>query len=352
MQSAIDTAKAVKGKGSDARFAAGTKLMNDTKVSLAQLKALLSANDLQYQMIADKLGLEILQCCIDYYNASEAEDAAYKGMKLQAYALSIVVGKMAQDRCKENVDILQNIISNLPPKEVFAEDKAIKGELGKFCQLPNKICHAVTLLNNAKPHLQVIKQRLGVGNAYYLKVSTQVVGNALHNVIEEVNAVQQEETVTFGDARLPVSMFWDRNAKIAHIAQIKRTLQVAWNATKLMDTFDMETEFKANRYTVNRSILKNMCEQLGISTSILVKRPTPSKVSPSQSVSPSSTTKNSDQSNANTSSPNTTSNSNDYVYFIGVFFPFIGACFGGMVAGVVGAVVGVLVGLVLLKDEL
>lgn len=341
LQAAISIAKASKGKGPDARLAAGTKLMNDTKKPFAQLKTLFPANDLQYQMIADKLAQEILQCGIDYYNESEATDAAYKAMKLQTYALSIVVGKMAEDRCKENVDILQNIIDNLPPQEVFVEDKAIKEELRKFCQLPDKICHAVTLLNNSKPHLQAIKRKLGVNNAYYLKISTQVVGNALHNVIEEVNDAQHDETVEFEGRQIPISMLLDRDAKIA---QVKRTLQAAWDITKIMDAFDMELNFKSNRYNENRSILKDMCEQMGISTSIPVRRLTNTKVSQPRSVSPQWATNNSNQP-INKSGYNTTSNSNDNGCVICCVCMIAGACIGGLWADVGGAVFGGLAGL-------
>lgn len=264
LQSAIDTAKSSKGKGATERFVAGTKLMTETKAALSQLKALLPVTDLQYQMIADKLGLEILQCGIDYYNGSEATDAARKAMELQSYALSVVIGRMAKERCKENVDILQKIIDNLPPVGVFTEDKVINEELRKFCKLPDKICHAVALLNNTKPRLQSIKVKLGEGNSYYLKLSTQVVANALHNIIEEVNAVQKDKTIELQGRQIPVSMLLGRENKIA---QIEDALQAAWDATKIMDTFDMESDFKINRYNQNRSILKDLCEQLGISTS-------------------------------------------------------------------------------------
>jgi len=279
LQSAIDTAKASKGKGITARYNAGVKLMNDTKVALAQLKTLLPSTDLQYQMIADKLAQEILQCGIDYYNGSEAADAARKAMKLQSYALSVAVGKMAKDRCKENVDILQKIIDSLPPSVVFAEDKAIKEELRKFCLLPDKIAHAVTLLNNAKPHLQSIKTKLGATNAYYLKISTQVVGNALHNVIEEVNTAQQDDDDLFG-----IRSDKDKAVlTILRLSMVKKTLEAAWNATKIMDAFDMEADFKTNRYNQNRSILKNMCEQLGVSTTTYTPRPNPAPRSTSNS---------------------------------------------------------------------
>ena len=250
IQSAIDVAKSSRGNGSAARYKAGVKLMNATKGALQQLKVFLSATDLQYQMIADKLGLEILQCGIDYFNDSDDNDAAYKAMELQKYAQSIVVGRMAKDRCKENVNILQRIINNLPPTVVLAEDRAIKEELKKFCNLPDTISHAVTLLNNTKPYLQTIKTKLGASNAYYLKISTQIVGNALHNVIEEVNDVQS-------DANLKIGL-----ERVQSFLNIKRVLYEAWIATRIMDTFDMEQDFKVNRYDRNRRILKDMYDKI------------------------------------------------------------------------------------------
>jgi hypothetical protein len=339
LQSAIDTAKASKGKGTTARYNAGVKLMNDTQIVVSQLKALLSVSDLQYQVIVDKLGLEILQCGIDYYNDSEAANSARKAMKLQSYALSIVVGKMAKDRCKENVDILQDIIDNLPPTEVFAEDKAIKEELRKFCQLPDKIAHALTLLNNTKPYLQSIKTKLGATNAYYLKLSTQVVGNALHNVIEEVNDAQKDETIEFQGRQIPISILLDRDGKIA---VVKAALKAAWNATKIMDAFDMESDFKTNRYNQNRTILKNLCDQLGVSTTTYVPRLSTQR--PSVTTRPSITQT---VSSTNKQSNNKTSSSNSSGCIIGIVCIAIGAAIGGVVAGGGGAVAGVIIGLAL-----
>ncbi len=260
IQGAINVAKKSKGKGANARLNAGETLRKNTRSSLLQLKSFLSTKDLQYQMIADKLGLEILQCGIDYYNDSEEPDAAHKAMKLQKYAKSIVVGKMAKERCKENVDILQKIINDLPPSEVLEEHKAIQEELRKYCTLSDKICHAVTLLKNTKPHIQSIKRKLGVSNSYYLKISTQVVNNALHNVIEDVNEAQSILNVDKND----------RNAALAALlglTHIKSVLEEAWKAIKIMDGFDMESDFKSSRYNDNRSALKRLCEQIGVSTS-------------------------------------------------------------------------------------
>ena len=338
IQKAIAIAKKSRGKGSQARLEAGEVLMKDTKVTLQQLMSLLPKTDLQYQMIADKLGLEILQCGIDYYNESDDTDAAHKAMKLQKYALKIVVGQMAKDRCTENVDILQEIIDNLPPSEVFAEDKAIHEELRKYCLLPNKICHAITLLNNTKPHLQTIKGKLGTTNDYYLKISTRIVSNALSNVIVEVNEAQSMFSVDKGDPNAAL-------AAILGMSHVKPVLEKAWKATRIMDGFDMEAGFKSKRYNENRSILKGICDQLGVSTSIDTPRTSTPRTNlnePTSTARPYPTTINSTFESRKQSSTSSISSGGGCV--LGLVLSGLGLVIGGAIGGVGGAVVGALFG--------
>jgi hypothetical protein len=239
--------------------------MNKAIPLLQQLGQMLATSDVKYQMIADKLGLEILQCGIDYYNKSDDLDAAEKAMPLQKRATGITCGSLAKSRCQENQNTLQKIIDELPPTFVRAEDHAIKLELHKYSQLPDKISYAVRLLNNTKPHLLSLKQKLGVTNDYYLKLSTILVGNALHNIIEEVNNAQKN-TVGSNERNMALGAF-------SGLSSLKSVLEEAWKATKLMDSFDMETSFKVNRYNENRSILKGLCDQVGVSTSVFVFQP-------------------------------------------------------------------------------
>lgn len=242
IQDAINIAQKTKGKGSNARLNAGEALRRNTRNAILQLKGFLSTEDLQYQMIADKLGLEILQCGIDYYNDSEEPDAAHKAMSLQKYAKSIVVGQMAKDRCKENVDILQRIIDNLPPSEVFVEDRAIHEGLRKFCSLPDKIDYAEILLKSTQKLFVSMRQKLGVSNQYYIKLSTLVVSNALHNVIEEVNAAQKDKSEAY----------------------LAKVLVSAWRVTLIMDTFDKDEDFKAH-YLSNKETLFSIYKQILLS---------------------------------------------------------------------------------------
>ena len=333
----INIAQKTKGKGSNARLNAGETLRRNTRNAILQLKGFLSTKDLQYQMIADKLGLEILQCGIDYFNDSEEPDAAHKAMSLQKYAKSIAVGQMAKDRCKENVDILQRIIDNLPPSEVFVEDRAIHEELRKYCLLPDKICHAVTLLNNTKPHIQSIKRKLGVSNSYYLKISTQVVGNALSNVIAEVNEAQSIFSVDKDDPNAAL-------AAILGITHVKSVLEEAWKATKIMDGFDMEADYKSGRYCENRSILKGLCEQLGVSTSTYTPRTSTPRTTQSKPTSTARSYSSTTNRTSNRQQSSTTSNSSDNGCILGLILGGLGLVIGAAVGGVGGAIVGAIIG--------
>lgn len=282
IHTAIDTAQKSKGEMAIDRYMAGVKLHGTTQQLLEDLSAILPKTELRYQTIADKLGLEILQCGIDYFGDSDEADAALKVMSLLKYAKSIVVGQMAKDRCKENVDILQKIIDDLPPSEVFVEVRAIKEELRKYCQLPDKICHAVTLLKKTRPYLLSIKQKMGADNAYYLKITTQVIGNALHNIIEEVNEAQKYDpakerrrmTKELEGSILGIStlgayplddFLYEQEDKRKKYEHIKISVLNAREALLLIDDLEMEKDFEQKRYLPNRATLNSMLVQFGSS---------------------------------------------------------------------------------------
>lgn len=267
INSAIATAKAADPKNSKASLDAGSKLMNSTKNALKQVKDIAGETSPQYQMVADNLAKQILQCGINYYNNASDDDveAPLKAMVLQKYALDIAVGQLTKDRCRENYKIIKEAVDNMPPAEVAIETRKVKDELRKFCALPDKISHSISLLNNTKPLLQTIKTKLGATNTFYLSLSTQVIGNALHNLIEEVNQAQAK----FGATVELCKRSGINPAALGStlLDSIKPILQEAWRATTIMDTFDIEPDFK-NKYNDNRKSLKEMCEDLGISTCV------------------------------------------------------------------------------------
>ena len=147
---------------------------------------------------------------------------------------------------------------NYPPIEVFEEDKLIRDELVRYTKLPETITNAENLLRKTKPILQKIKSKLGYNNNYYLKMSTTIIAAALHSIIEEVNRVQNN-----------LNRYIPEYEKAGILLNLRQKFESAWSVTALMDSFDMEYEFKQNRYTPNRNTLKKLCDQLyvGASTS-------------------------------------------------------------------------------------
>ena len=246
----VNNAKKIDHTNAVARNQAGHKLIKVANESLQQLKKLLPENDPQYQIVADKLGLEILQCGIDFFKNSTGKNASYAALEFLKRARSIVVGNIAKQRCEENIENLQKIIDELPPDEVLVEDKAIRDEIEKCIAGAGTIAEAIVLLNKTKPHLQKIKTKLGKGNAYYLSMSTLVAKVALHNLIDEVNSVQEDD---------------GSSMSVTKMVLINSTVRKAWEATIIMDTFDLEDGFSSH-YIQNRITLKSLCNSLGIST--------------------------------------------------------------------------------------
>lgn len=319
ISSAIAVAKNADAKNPLASLEAGTKLMNSTKKPLKAVRDIAGATSPQYQMVADNVAKQVLQCGINYYNnALDSDvDSPRKAMVLQSYALSIAVGQLTKDRCKKNYDILKQAVDNMPPAEVAIEARKVKEELRKFCQLPDKISHSVTLLNNTKPLLHTIKSKLGASNFFYLSLSTHVVGNALHNIIEEVNQAQNcfmaviKAVKESGIDPSLLNYIGDENSPAKIIDnKVKPVMREAWKATVLMDSFDMEADFKTNRYNLNRQSLKEMCESLKISTRVSTPRTSTPRVSIPRTTTTTRTTTSTSSSSYSSSSNNTTKEKN------------------------------------------
>lgn len=278
INSAIATAKSADSKNSEESLSAGIKLMKSTKKALKQVKGIAGTTSSQYQMVADNLAKQILQCSINYYNNAPADDvyAPRTVISLYEYAFKIAVGNLTKDRCRKNYEIIKKAVENMPPVEVVDEFRKVKDELRKFCSLPDKIAHSISLLNNTRPTLKAIKTKLGATNSFYLSLSTEVVGNALNNLIEEVNVAQNK----FANAIESAKSHGINPGLVAStlVDMIKPVLQEAWRATLIMDSFDMESDFKVNRYTVNRKSLKEMCDSVHIPTNVSAPRPTTPRI--------------------------------------------------------------------------
>ena len=272
----VEKAKKVDHKDAKARKEAARKLVANTKEAIAQLKSILPATDSQYQMIADKLGLEILQCGIDYFiGMKDADDEVpFTAMEILKYARKIVVGGLAIGRCDDQIRDLQKYIDNLPPKGTTGDVRTIEKEVS-ICRNERtvkstysdtitddynyifgrkwlaKLESIENMLTKTRQPLSNIKAKTSTNNDFYVNISTYVASTALGLLIDVVNKFQNDPNI--------YSIQF--NSTIA--SEYKNMLAKCWYIIKRIDDMDVTVKF-ANHYRNNRVTLKNMCNNAGV----------------------------------------------------------------------------------------
>ena len=269
IESHVSEAKAAKNKGETARLNAGNKLKIASKPLLTTIKSIMSESDTRYQMIADKVAQEVLQCSIDYYNDTSDLDAPAKALPLCEYAKSIAVGSAAKQRCQENYDVIKKAFENMPPLEVAKEAKEIDDLFGWYRKQSKTCANGLELLKKAQKALISIKEKLGKNNKYYLETSSTLGSAALGNVIDEVNEAQKEDKPNplsglFGNSRysLYADIFGEQERRRQKARTLKNVLASAWKTILYIDLLDKTEEFRDNRYQPNRKTLYSIINGL------------------------------------------------------------------------------------------
>lgn len=219
---------------------AGIVLYNSSKNAISQLKKILPESDSRYRNIADKLGLELMQCALDYYHKSEDLDVAFKSISFMRYAKRVAVSQAVKDKCKGTCDAFQRCAEEGLPTEVLEENKAIYSSLKLFEKRSKSIKNSIRLIKECEPHIVSIKEKIGNGHPYYFKISTIIVSNALTNVIFEVE-----------------------KSKKKNLEVMKSTLIEAWRTLLYLDKLDLEPTFKEGTYKRNRDSLVDLIDSEG-----------------------------------------------------------------------------------------
>jgi hypothetical protein len=277
----IDETKEIRKRSPAKGYTLGTKLYKDEKENLLLFENILGKNNIQYSSIADKLAGEILQCGVSYFKnyKDTSTDPAEKSMELFKIAKRLAVGNVAKQKIDENIENLNEWVEQKPERD---KHNLIKSDLNKLIEILNRfdnktetIENAKILLTQTKPHLLNIKNILTVSDELYLKLSTRVAGQAQSYIIEEVNNAQQH---------FDIKVARDRYSTILIL---KTALKAGWDVTNLIEGFDMETDYKINRFIPNKKTLRELCAQLDISTGDpFVQRPTPPRPIPPRPIPP------------------------------------------------------------------
>ena len=133
---------------------------------------------------------------------------------------------------------------------------------------PESISNVKEIVNSTKPFLIDLKSILGNTNERYLKISTQIASFAQNNIIVEINKVQENYKINL------------EKDKIGTLTRIKSTLEFGLEATTLIESLDMETDFRINNFNENKNYLISLCAT--ISANISAFRPISTPVKPSK----------------------------------------------------------------------
>ena len=270
LNSQIADARKTKDKSGNERLTAGMKLKISSKPILDTLRGIISSSDTRYQIIADKVAQEVLQCSIDYYNDTKEVNSPAKALPLCEYALSIAIGNAAKQRCEENYSVIKEAYENMPPEEVAKEALEISNLFVWYKKQRNTSKMGLELLKRAQKPLVAIKEALGNKHSYYLETSSVLASAALGYVIDEVNDAQKEDKPNPFDSLLgkysQYSLFSDmlgsQERRRQKALTLKAALRDAWQTIVYIDLLDTTDAFKKNRYQPNRKTLHTIISDL------------------------------------------------------------------------------------------
>ena len=237
-------------------YQAGLQLMRIVKKQLPTVKQLVGSSDFRYVSIADALANQILQCGINYYNATDDDDDVDKAMVLQEYACTIAEGGLVSQRCKKNLEILKR---KKEEGAISADVAFVARSLEEFQHKYKTISNALTFVNSCKPHLNAIANQLGTTNELYIQISTAVANNALGMLVSVINDAQ--------------------NNRISVIdGTLKRYIDDALSVMSIIGSLAMNAQ-ERRRFNENKATLSNMRDQVAqidrtIHTSTTTHRPT------------------------------------------------------------------------------
>lgn len=229
----------------------GSALYASTRNDLEYLKSVLGSSNVQYQMLANKLAKEILQCAIDYFvewRDDHENDPGEDALRIAKLARSFATSGQTKDQIEKNIENIEDWIEGASDRQrqgaIQEEIEFIADKLKSFQDSSNSISTAQTLVSSCKPKLDQIKSIIGSTDEFYIQVSSAVANNALGMLISVVNREQEK-------------LKHDRSV----LATLPNTISSALRVTNQIGSLDMDSDSRS-RYSENKRTLSGINDQL------------------------------------------------------------------------------------------
>ncbi len=164
--------------------------INLYKATITELKYLtiVIGNNVQNQLIVNKLADEIMHCSIDYYNSAcektKALEMGNSALEVANYALNIEPSGQVKQKIEQNISKIKEwnsqAIREEKSEKIATEDNYINKELFKLEKAPISCSKIENIIENIKPKLDSIKIKLGENDSEYLNRAKNVLNKALN----------------------------------------------------------------------------------------------------------------------------------------------------------------------------
>lgn len=221
----------------------GEKLFLDSRDQLHNLKSILGVSSLQYQSIANKVASEIIQCSIEFFNASLKEgeyDPGSDCYRLNKYADSIAVNGPIKHRIKEGLDYISKWEQDKPNRDTYKKiGPEVEFIIKHLDSIENPgISDAVKILELCGPKLIMIKNKMGTNSPIYIQWCDVVVSNTMGIAIFNFN---REMEIS--------SRYYQPSPNLKNI-----TYQ-AYTLLRSLESYDMSSDLRA-RLKLNLTTIK------------------------------------------------------------------------------------------------
>lgn len=233
----------------ESNLKAGKKLMQSAIPIINDLKRI--GSDSTYEIIADKLAIQVLQNGINYYNNTHDDEAPRIAISLFRFASQTAVGQIAKDRCQDNYEIIKEAFDSLPPVEAKEDILDIKHRLDRFGDNTKSLELSIRLIEECAICLGNLKEKNLLAHPSCVAITTQIIRKALNSVIGAVNKAMEDvkNASSYG--------------RYSQIQAAKNVLKSAWDATLMMEKLPIEDTARG-WFSKNKTTLKGLLDDAGI----------------------------------------------------------------------------------------
>lgn len=210
----IENSEIQRNKNPDRAYEFGLNLYKKTKEDIKSLSNIIGDSDVKYQMIANKLADELIECAIVFYNKKSngfTNDVALKAYEICKYAKSITSGGPTAERIDTNLKVIKESseqgidTSNLSKTNIIRIEKVcgiidtrtkVLKEINSKPEALLKITghlynkcfdEAEALISKTADILENLEKSLGADDKVYIKICDLIVTYTLALLIEYVN---------------------------------------------------------------------------------------------------------------------------------------------------------------------